>query len=285
MATQQLVTKTDIYKVPFSKLVIIDGFNDREDYGDIPELAESIRAEGPRVPLKGYRDGDKFVVIVGHRRHRAAEWIKKQYKEEIVFKFECYAKGASKAEMLMDTLLTNAGKELTPLEKANVVKKLVTEKMTVKAIAAALGGVSSVYITNLSKLADAPDKVKKHIRDGNVSATLVIGYLKNKDCNIEELVTEIEKNLEPDEGLFKGKKKKKKQAAVTKKNLNKKKKDTEGSDDEEDTGNSMKTFKRYMKQNTGIFATPEKQATFEFVSDLVNNKVTYTDMVKYFTGK
>lgn len=284
MATQ-LVTKTDIYKVPFSKLLIIEGFNDREDYGDIPELAESIRAEGPRVPLKGYRDGDKFVVIVGHRRHRAAEWIKKQYKEEVVFKFECYAKGASKSEMLLDTLLTNAGKELTPLEKANVVKKLVAEKMAVKAIAAALGGVSSVYINNLAKLADAPEKVKKHIRDGNVSATLVIGYLKNKDANIDELVTEIEKNLQPDEGLFKGKGKKKgKQAKVTKKALSKKKKE-EGDDNEEDTGNSMKTFKRYMKQNTGIFATPEKQATFEFVSDLVNNKVTYGDMVKYFTGK
>lgn len=290
MATVQ-VKRTDILLVPFSKLKVLDGFNDRQDYGDIDALAESLHNEGPKVPLKGYKEGDNYVVIVGHRRHSAAEIVKKKYDKDVVFPFLPYPRTATKRDMLLDTLLTNDGKELNPLEKSAVVKKLATdEKMDAKAIAGAIGGVSTVYVKNLLKLAEVPEKVKKHIQAGNVSSTLVIGYLKNKDADMEELAKQIEANLQPDQGLFKdaaGKRKgsKKKVAKVTKKNLTKKTAKQAAKENEEKASSSMVELKRFRKQHNDIFQNKGKQEAFEFVCDILDNKLTYSHILTFFTGK
>jgi ParB/RepB/Spo0J family partition protein len=287
------VKRTDILMVPFSKLAVLDGFNDRQDYGDVEALAESLYNQGPKVPLQGYKEGDKYVVTVGHRRHRAAELVKKKYNKDIVFKFLPYPRGTSKRDMLLDTLLTNDGKELNPLEKSAVVQKLANDpdlKMTAKDIAGAIGGVSTVYVNNLLKLAAVPDKVKKHIQAGNVSSTLVIGYLKNKDADMDELAKAIEANLQPEDGLFAGTKRKgskKKVAKVTKKNLTKKAapKKKAAEEDSEGKSSSMVEFKRFRKQHNDIFQNKAKQEAFEFVCDIVDNKLTYTDILTFFTGK
>lgn len=270
------VKKLGLMYVPFSKLIVLEDFNDRQDYGtteEMNELAESIYQVGPKVPLKGYKDGEQYVVIVGHRRHRAGEMIKKKYNKNIIFPFQLYSPGATKRDMLLDTLLTNSGKDLTPLEKSSTVSKLIEEKVTTKDIAASLGGVSEVYVKNLQRLWGIPEEAKKLIRDGIVSATTVMGYLKSKGANMEEFIQEVLKQAGlADQSGAKGKVRGKKKAKVTAKNAPKSK-------------NSLSEFKRFRKQNPDVFENKAKQAAFEMFSSIVDNKASYEDILEFFAGK
>lgn len=272
-----LVKRNNMYFVPHTKIKVLENFNDREDYGtaeEMAELAESIYHSGVKMPLKGYKEGDFYVVIQGHRRHRAGEIIKKKYNKTVIYPLITYPVGTTKKDLLIDTLLTNSGKDLTPLEKASTVAKLIGEKATTKEIAQALGGVSEVYVKNLNRLWSIPDTAKKLIRAGVVSATLIMSVLKDKNTNFDEWIAEIEKQAVPEgSDKKKGKGKGKKQAKVTAKNAPKKKLD------------SIKEFKRFMKQNPGTYESKAKQAAFEFFEGVINNKVSYEKILEFFTGK
>lgn len=71
----QEVKKGDVWKVPFDNLHLVEGLNIRTDYGDIEELAASILANGVKVALQGYRDGEQFYVVDGHRRYTALKLL------------------------------------------------------------------------------------------------------------------------------------------------------------------------------------------------------------------
>jgi len=284
-ATDDHVKKLGLFHVPFSKLMVLEDFNDRQDYGttdEMNELAESIYQVGPKVPLKGYKDGEKYVVIVGHRRHRAGEMIFKKYKKNIIYPMQVYSPGTTKKDMLLDTLLTNSGKDLTPLEKASTVSKLLSEKVTTRDVAASLGGVSEVYVKNLQRLWGIPDEAKKLIRQGVVSATYLMSYLKTKNANIENFIQEVTEQAKADaKNKKKGKSKKTKQAKVTAKNGVKKE-------------NSVKEFKQFRKwyearvekegDNKDILL-PGMDDFYSFVQDLADNKLSYKQILKFFTGK
>lgn len=283
IATSDHVKKLGLMYVPHSKLKIEEDFNDRVDYGtkeEMNELAESIYTFGPRVPLKGYKDGEYYVILQGHRRFKAGEMIKEKYSKDIVFPFQSYAPGTTRKEMLLDTLLTNSGKDLTPLEKASTVSKLFAENMTVKDIASALGGVSQVYIKNLQKLWAVPEEAKKLIRDGVISATLLMGYLKSKDANIEEFIAQIKEQAGEETTEEKvGKTRKKKQAKVTAKKALK-------------TKNSLQEVKTFIKwvgakeTETGKPAIVKgKEEVFELLTKIANNKASYKAIFDFFTSK
>lgn len=275
-ATDNHVKKNGIYYVPFSKLKILDGFNDRTDYGtkdEMSELAESIYHTGPKVPLKGYKEGEYYIVIVGHRRFRAAEMIKKNYNKNIIFPMQMYPPGTTAKDMLLDTLLTNSGKELTPLEKASTVSKLIEEQVPVAEIASSLGGVSQVYIKNLQRLWAIPEEAKKLIRDGVVSATLIMGYLKNKNTDIEELIKELKKQAGlADKENKPGKASKKKTAKVTAKNAPAKKNDGLGD------------FKKFRKDKSWTFQNHTKKECFNMFCKILDNKVSSVDIMAFFTS-
>jgi ParB/RepB/Spo0J family partition protein len=275
----QHVKKLGLYYVPFTQLKILPNLNDREDYGsteDMQELAKSIYEFGPRIPIKGYKDGDHYVVVQGHRRFRAAEMIYKKHGEDVVFPLMVYAPGTHKTDYLLDTLLTNNGKDLTVLEKAKTVSRLVEESVGTKDIASYMGGVSEVYVKNLARLWTIPENAKKLIRDGVVAATLIMGVLKNKNANLEEFIQEVEKQANSaDQSEGDKKPGKKKTAKVTAKNAPGKK----------DKINSLAEFKRFRKSHEGTFENKAKQAAYEFMSNVVDGGVSYLEIVEFFTGK
>lgn len=265
------VKKNGLFYVPLFRLKTLEGFNDREDYGtaeEMDELAESIYQSGVLVPLKGYKEGENYVVIVGHRRHRAGEIIKAKYGKQMNYPMQVYPVGTTKQDMLLDTLLTNSGKDLTPLEKASTVGKLVGERVPYNEITRALGGVSEVYVKNLHKLSQAPEKIKKLIREGVVSATYVISILKDKKTDLEAWYKEIEE-------LAKDKKKEGKQSKVTKKDREK---------PATKAASSLMEFKRLRKKGVEEFKNKSRQETWEFVCSLIDNQMSYGEISTYFQG-
>lgn len=273
--TNDPVQKNGLFYVPHYKLKILEGFNDREDYGtaeEMDELAESIFQTGVQVPLKGYKEGENYVVIVGHRRFRAGEMIKEKHGKTVVYPLQVYPIGTKLQDMLLDTLLTNSGKDLTPLEKASTVSKLVSEKVPYKEIARAMGGVSEVYVKNLHKLSQAPEKVKNLIRKNVVSATYVIGILKDKKIDLEQWFNEVEEQAK------RAKKEGGKMASVTKGKKEKRERA------ETRAASSVGEFKRFRKTGFDTFANKDKQETFAFMCRMFDNQLSYDDILTFFQG-
>lgn len=268
-----LVKRGDIMFVPASKLKVMDGFNlpGREEEG-IDELADSLYKNGAKYPLKGYKDGEFYVVVAGHRRTAAAAIVKKKYKKTIIFPFICMPKGTTEADMLFEHFLSNDGLPLTPLQSAFGVKKLIVAGVKVKEIANKLC-FSEAYVGNLRLLADAPAAAHDLIKKGIISSTLLISELKKK-TDISQWIKRITESapLDEEEGEETGggnSKSKKKKAKVTKKNLG---------------PNSVKEMKLFIKKGGGDGILPKRKELFAFVSDLLDNKYDYADLVKHFCG-
>lgn len=273
------IKRGNLYQVPLSRLKLLDDFNDRQDYGTIEEmneLAESIYKVGVQNPIKGFKDGDFYVVISGHRRMKAGEMIRKKYAKETVYPLITYPQKAGMKEYLIDTLLTNSGKDLTPLEKASAVDKLLGTMATIEEIAEALGGVSTVYVRNLAALWKAPEEAKKLIRDGVISATTLMGFLRSKDTNLDEMLSEIQKQAKNQPKAKDGAKpgKKGKKAAVTAKDLPKKKKTT-----------SVDMFMKFRSLPDKSFGSQDKENMYTIMCAIVDNKCSFKQIEAFFTTK
>lgn len=290
MATENLVKRGDVLYVPFSKLAVRENFNVRESMGDIEELAMSMYHNGVKMPLKGYKDGDKYIVIAGHRRMEAAAYIKRVWKKEMIFQFISYPKGTTDVELLKDHILTNDGKPLTPLEKAITVHRMLEAKMKPKEIAQAMS-VSEMYVSNLKRLYDAPEEAKALVRNETISSTTLILQLKKKG-DIADFILKAQgiANNKDVVRLDRPKKVAKKKASAStgvKKTPPAKSAPKQAKATTKDLNiNSMKEFKKFVR-NTGanhdVFPDKIRIAVYEFAKDLLNNRLDHDQIINYFT--
>lgn len=204
------VTKTTINDTKRKDMLLVDpkilmveeGFNTRIDYGDIDELMYSIIENGVQIPLKGYKEGDFFVIVNGHRRFKAIQnAIELGYDiARVPFLSE---KKKSIEERIFDIIITNDGKQLTSLELGETYKKLMNYNFTIAEIAKKTGKTYK-HIADCISVAECSKEVKTMIQEGDVSSTLVAEVIsKVKDV---DKVTEIIKNAS-DQNKITGKKK------------------------------------------------------------------------------
>lgn len=304
MATETLVKRGDILHVPFTKLITIPGMNLPGRDTGIEELAESLYHNGARVPLKGYKDGENYVVIAGHRRFAAAQIVKDKYKKTIIFPFISYPKGTTAKDFILDHFLTNDGAPLTPLQSAVGVSRLMDEGMKVKDIATVLN-FSEVYIANLKKLADAPKEAQDLVKKGIISSTLLISVLKNKKTgDISEFIAKaiaLGEKAEQDAELEKKNKEQAQQDRLDRKKTKSKggkvgkakgtkapgKKKTATVTAKNIKQDSFKEIKRFIKvtRDDMPFIKAETEIVYNFLRDAVDNKFRYDDLIKFFTVK
>lgn len=167
--------RTDLFKVPFDLLVADESENLRQVYDDIEELADSILENGVQVPLKGYKEGDKFVVVHGYRRHRALKLLHDQ-GIEVLAPFMLYQRGTSKEQMLLDMFTTNEGKPLSSVEQAEGIKRLLNYGYSEKEISIKLAK-SSAWVSRVNLLNTAPKKVINLINQKKIAAAEVINMI------------------------------------------------------------------------------------------------------------
>src|SRR5947207_416446 len=85
----------------------------------LDELAQSIRANGVIQPLVVRRNGDRFEIIAGERRWRAAQ-------KAGLHKVPCVVKDVAAEDVLELSLIENIQREeLNPIEEANAFKRLL----------------------------------------------------------------------------------------------------------------------------------------------------------------
>lgn len=186
--------RSDLYHIPFSSLQIVDGFNVRQDYGDLESLSSSIEENGVKVPLRVFKEkgSELYNVVDGHRRLKAVELaIENGRLDPDEFLIPCImeGKGSNAEDRVLGMLLYNDGKRLNLLEEGEVFKRLINYGWTEVKIAEKVGKTRT-HVDNCLLLLSASPELKQKIVDGEVSSSFVIEELR--DQTSDEVVENIE---------------------------------------------------------------------------------------------
>jgi ParB family transcriptional regulator, chromosome partitioning protein len=133
------------------------------DADELSSLSDSIRAHGVLQPLVVRLVGDRYQIIAGERRLRAARAAGLPSVPVRVVDF-------NDQQVLEAALVENIQRtDLNPIEKAHGFKEYLERfKMTHEQLAARLG-LARTTITNLLGLLDLPPEVQDAVRTGQLS--------------------------------------------------------------------------------------------------------------------
>ena len=133
------------------------------DEGSLEGLADSIRSHGIVQPLLVRRQGERYELIAGERRWRAAQ-IAGLTRVPVV------VRDVPDKDLLEIALIENIQREnLNAIEEAQAYKRLIeTVGLTQEELAARVGRDRS-YITNYLRLLKLPDDLQKLVVEGRLS--------------------------------------------------------------------------------------------------------------------
>jgi ParB family transcriptional regulator, chromosome partitioning protein len=132
----------------------------------LQELAQSITSNGIIQPIVVRKVGDRFQIIAGERRWRAAKMAGLQRVPVVV---RDVAPGAERSLLEM-ALIENIQREnLNPIEEGLAYRRLADEyHMTQEAIATAVGK-DRATVANILRLLRLPDEVRAEVASGTLS--------------------------------------------------------------------------------------------------------------------
>ncbi|HHY43222.1 MAG TPA: ParB/RepB/Spo0J family partition protein [Coprothermobacter sp.] len=138
------------------------------DDEDIDDLAESLKKTGVLQPILVRGSGDKYELIAGERRWRAA--IKAGLEKVPVI-----VKNVSDEQAMVMALVENLQrKDLNPVEVARACKQIIESTgMTQEELAEVLG-MSRSNFANLLRLLDLPQEVQTLLQKGDIT----VGHAK-----------------------------------------------------------------------------------------------------------
>jgi len=133
------------------------------DENKLEELARSIEANGVIQPIVVRRAGERFQIIAGERRWRAA-------KKAGLKRIPSLVREVPEERVLELSLIENIQRqELNPIEEANAYRRLQEQLgITQEAIALRVGKDRS-SVTNSLRLLRLPEEVQRLVEDGKLS--------------------------------------------------------------------------------------------------------------------
>jgi ParB family transcriptional regulator, chromosome partitioning protein len=160
----------------------------RFDDESLGQLAESIARHGVLQPILVRRDpraADRFQIVAGERRWRAAQRARLHEVPVVVREMD-------DRDTLEVALIENIQRQdLSPLEEAEGYRRLIEEfQHTQEALAKAVGRSRS-HVANMMRLLTLPEPVKRMVDDGRLSAGHARALLSVEDPvrTAEEIVT------------------------------------------------------------------------------------------------
>lgn len=160
-------------------------FQPRKDFDiqALNSLVDSIREKGILQPLLVRKNGDKFEIIAGERRYRAAKIAGINMLPVII-------KDIDDKEALEIALIENIMREnLSPIEEAEGYARLMNEFSHTQEALSQVIGKSRSQVANTLRLLNLPDSVKQMLRENKLSAghaKMLVGL-----DNAEELAQKI----------------------------------------------------------------------------------------------
>src|SRR5476651_23955 len=136
------------------------------DDGKLRELAQSIRANGIIQPIVVRRIGDRFQIIAGERRWRAAK-VAGLLRVPISVREVAAGQEQSLLEM---ALIENIQREdLNPIEEALAYRRLADEFHLTQEVIATAVGKDRATVANFLRLLKLPDEVRNEIAAGRLT--------------------------------------------------------------------------------------------------------------------
>ncbi len=149
------------------------------DDAKLEELAQSIRANGVVQPLLIRPKGDRFELIAGERRWRAAQLAG-------LTKIPAVLRDVSDDKILELALIENIQREdLNPIEEALAYKKLIeTLGLTQETVAERVGRDRS-YVTNYLRLLRLPEDIQQLVQVGRLSTGHARTLIALEDADVQ----------------------------------------------------------------------------------------------------
>lgn len=166
-------------------------------------LVESIKEKGVLQPLLVRKQGDKYEIIAGERRWRAA-------KEAGLKEVPVIVKDFSDQEALEVALVENLLREnLSAIEEAEGLQRLITEFSHTQEALSQIVGKSRSHIANTLRLLNLPQEIQNMVKEGKLSAghaRALVGLdnavelakqIISKDLNVRQVEELVAKQKEP----------------------------------------------------------------------------------------
>ena len=129
----------------------------------LEELAQSIRTNGVIQPIVVRRKDNRFQIIAGERRWRAAQ-------QAGLHKVPCIVKDIPEENILELSLIENIQREeLNPIEEAGAYKRLLEQLDTTQEEIARRVGKDRSSIANSLRLLRLPSEIQQMVQDGKLS--------------------------------------------------------------------------------------------------------------------
>lgn len=137
----------------------------REDFDErqLAELVSSIKAEGVLQPIIVRQIGDRYQIIAGERRWRAAV-------KAGLMSIPATIREAADADILKIALIENLlRQDLNPIEEANAYKSLIDRHDLTQETVARYVGKDRSTIANTLRLLALPSAIQTHVSRGTLS--------------------------------------------------------------------------------------------------------------------
>jgi ParB-like chromosome segregation protein Spo0J len=178
---EQSSGRSDVFKLNPALIQEEPGWNVRVEGPELDAhirgLANSIKEIGVQQSLTVYMKGEIPVLTDGHLRLCAVRLAISEGAEIKTVPVQVEARYCNEADRVLSLLTRNSGKPLTPLEQAEVVKRLLGFGW-VRGQITARTGMSSTNYDNLLCLGAAPAAVTEMVKNNEVSATTAVKVIK-----------------------------------------------------------------------------------------------------------
>ena len=130
---------------------------------EIKQLAESIRENGQIAPIVVRKIDDNYELIVGERRWRATQLLKKETINAVVIEAD------EKTSAVLSIVENVQREDLNSMEEAESLDRLIKEFDMSHEDVAKYISKSRAHVTNIIRLNDLSDFVKEQLRENNIS--------------------------------------------------------------------------------------------------------------------
>ena len=158
-AEGNLPSKIQVHKIKRNRHQPRKVFNEDE----IKQLAESIRENGQIAPIVVRKIDDNFELIVGERRWRATQLLKKETINAVVIVAD------EKTSAVLSIVENVQREDLNSMEEAESLDRLIKEFDMSHEDVAKYISKSRTHVTNIIRLNDLSDFVKEQLRENNIS--------------------------------------------------------------------------------------------------------------------
>lgn len=182
--------RSDVYKIDPRAIKVIEGFNSRSDFGDIPELAAQIAEQGVLNPISVKKiDDEHYELIDGERRYRAVMYLIENGTDVARIPALVLPKNINSEAMLLQQIMRNEGKPFNEYEYGVAYQKFINLGFKIEEIAKKVGKKRWHIDCCLSHLR-RDERVQKLLRENKIKGTEV-RRIYQAYHNEEEAVKEI----------------------------------------------------------------------------------------------